>query len=723
MKDKNNQEQQNHHSLDSQKDHKVNGADTTIPDLGIDFHAHCDDTPTLEDMFYTPQEQSLVEEESSKETPSYERISQEFQKPTKLSEEYKTRLLSSIEEHQNLIADTADSFFQDRLKKLKGLLDLDIDPYAHRVFVSPVTFEELKKKYQSVIRPGDVTSFFYSLSGRIRSIRNKNLFIDFYDATGKMQLFCAQDQLSEATQKLIPLLDQGDWIVAHGVLKKTQKDELSLQVSKIIFLAKCWAPLPEKYEGLIDREKCYRQKHLDWIANERSCQILRLRSLILKTIRQCMDNNHYIEVETPILHQRYGGAAAQPFITHHNALGEDLFLRISPELYLKRIMIGGAVNRVYEMGRSFRNEGLSTRHNPEFTMLEAYAAHQDYDFAISMVETILRTVLENLKKEIVSFNSKAESLLLAFPFCRRPMHDIIKETTGIEVLSLSAQELEEKTQQYIHQYTEKKKIKDVLAWFQDKKRQKFDWLIFLRALIFCCGQKAPRHQVFLKMILQENIFSILFAEKKTAPDNTPKDYSEGSEAITHQDFVLHLFEKSDENALISYEEAVKKTKQSQQKTLEESLAELQEIIEPTGAAILTEQSWGYYCNVLFEHFGEPSLNYPVHVIAYPKDISPLAKTSAYDPRLADRFETFMGMEIANGYSELNDPYQQASCFAQQKKEMDQNEKTDDADYVQALAYGMMPVAGFGIGIDRLIIIILGLPNIRDSILFPLMRQI
>ena len=507
-----------------------------------------------------------------------------------LTEELKENLIKWIEERGDLFNDTDSVFFKDRLKKFKALLDLGINPYPNFVSVSSVAFVDLKKHYQDSIKTGESTSIRYKIAGRIRSIRNKHLFVDIYDHTGKMQLMCAQDNLNEISQKLLPLLDIGDIVAAEGTLKKTQKNELSLDAQNIIFLSKCWGHIPEKHEGITDREKCHRKKHLDWIANDRACLLLRARSEIIKTIRNYMDQNFYTEVETPILHQRYGGAAALPFITHHNSLDENLYLRVSPELYLKRIMVGGAIDRVYEIGRNFRNEGISTRHNPEFTMLEAYTAYQDYDFALNMVENILQYVMTTLKDTLSVLNPKLESLMQSFPLCRRPMHDIILETTGLDVLKMNTLELEN------------------------------------------------------------------------------------------------------------------------------------EIIK-RGLPVISGQSWGVSCAFLFETFGEPTLSYPVHIVAYPKDISPLAKTCTYDARLTERFETFIGMEIANGYSELNNPYEQHHSFVKQKEAMtaDEDKNTDDDEYVQALSYGMMPVAGFGIGIDRIIQILTGENNIRNIIAFPLMK--
>src|SRR5215469_14118319 len=263
-----------------------------------------------------------------------------------------------------------------RLGKLEALREQGIDPY-------PVAFARtdeaavLETRYAE-LPAGTDTGDTVRIAGRIRAIRNSGMFIDLHDASGKIQVFGHKDFLSAETLAMLKLLDIGDLIGVEGQVRRTPRGELTVNASALTLLAKALRPLPEKYHGLADIELRYRQRYLDLIMNPQSRETLRRRSRIVAAIRSHLADRGYLEVETPMLHTIPGGASAKPFVTHHNALDIDLYLRIAPELHLKRLLVGGLADKVFEINRNFRNEGISPRHNPEFTMLELYEAYADY---------------------------------------------------------------------------------------------------------------------------------------------------------------------------------------------------------------------------------------------------------------------------------------------------------------------------------------------------------
>jgi lysyl-tRNA synthetase, class II len=483
-----------------------------------------------------------------------------------------------------------DPFRRVRLDKLATLRGMGIDPY-------PVSFArshqaaEIEAHYRE-LPAGAETDDTVRVAGRIRAARNSGMFIDLHDASGKIQVFSHKDHLSPEQLALVRLLDIGDLIGVEGLVRRTPRGELTVNATAISMLAKSLRPLPEKYHGLADIELRYRQRYLDLIMNPQSRETLRRRSQIVVAMRALLAARGYLEVETPMLHTIPGGAAAKPFITHHNALDIDLYLRIAPELHLKRLVVGGLADKVFEINRCFRNEGLSPRHNPEFTSLELYEAYADYTDMMTLTEDIVAHVAE------VACGSRqigygGTQIDLAPPWPRRSMAELVLERTGVDFLAIT-------------------------------------------------------------------------------------DAAAAREAAAH-----------------------------------------------LGCAMTGRENWGHALEAAFAARVEDTLIQPIHVTGFPRDISPLAKADRKDPRLVERFETYVyGWEIANAFSELNDPLDQRARFEAQmlaRAAGDEEAQPLDEDYVTALEYGLPPCGGLGVGIDRLVMLLTDSPSIRDVIAFPTLR--
>lgn len=432
-----------------------------------------------------------------------------------------------------------------------------------------------------------------SVAGRImlQRIMGKASFITLQDMKGQIQAYVRSNDLPEGQYDDFKTWDLGDIVGIKGKLFLTKTGELTVNAESIEMLTKSLRPLPEKHSGLVDTEQRYRKRYLDLITNPESLEVFKKRSQIITAIREYFIDNEYQEVETPMMHSILGGAAAKPFATHHNALDMDLYLRIAPELYLKRLMVGG-IEKVFEINRNFRNEGLSTKHNPEFTMLEYYTAYADYNDQMSFIEDLLKVVSEK-----VLGTSKIEQEGTSYDFSKS----------------------------------------------------------------------------FERISLKDSVAQKLSTEP-TSLDN--------------RDFLL---------------ETAKKYK-------------IEDLDNLSDGKILFE---------LFEELVEEELMHPTFVTGYPKDVSPLSRSSDDDPSVVDRFELFIGgKEIANGFSELNDPDDQAERFreqVEQKSKGDEEAMEFDSDYVEALEYGLPPCAGVGIGIDRLVMLLTGAKSIRDVLLFPQMK--
>jgi lysyl-tRNA synthetase class 2 len=420
----------------------------------------------------------------------------------------------------------------------------------------------------------------------------------------RIQIYVRKDVVGERGFALFHLLDLGDVIGVRGHLFRTKTNELSIWVEELTFLAKALLPLPEKWHGLTDVELRYRQRYLDLIANDKSRQVFVARAKLIQELRRFFDERGYIEVETPMMHPIPGGAAARPFVTHHNTLDINLFLRIAPELYLKRLTVGG-FDRVYEINRNFRNEGISTQHNPEFTMVEFYEAYSNY-------------------RDLMDMNEELFALLA-------------KNITGSTTVKFGEHDLD-------------------------------------------FGK-------FQRLSMREAIVKYWPVGAGAAPSQAELAASGGARAATER------YNTWAKGAGAPY---------------------------AASKGALTDGEW---TGLLFETMAEDKLIQPTILYDFPTDISPLSKQKPEDPSLTERFEIYVaGMEVANGFSELNDPAEQERRFlAQIAQGGEEAPKQLDVDYIRALCHAMPPTAGEGIGIDRLTMLLTDSPSIRDVILFPLLR--
>jgi lysyl-tRNA synthetase class 2 len=496
--------------------------------------------------------------------------------------------------------------FEQRQKKLRQIEALGHDAYP-REFQWTDTAAALVEQYgQTPAAELEANKREVRVAGRIVSLRlmGKAGFAHLQGSGKRIQVYVKKDVVGERGFELFHLLDLGDSIGVRGHLFRTKTNELSIWVEELFFLSKALLPLPEKWHGLTDVELRYRQRYLDLIANEQARQVFVTRARIIQELRQFFDRRGYIEVETPMMHPIPGGAAARPFITHHNTLDIDLYLRIAPELYLKRLTVGG-FDRVYEINRNFRNEGISTQHNPEFTMLEFYEAYSNY-------------------RDLMDMNEKLFALLA-------------KSITGSTTVKYGETELD----------------------FSKMQR------LSMREAIVKYWPAAAGMPPTL-----EELAAPGGAAEATKRYNTWAKQSGAAYAASK--------------------------------------------------GTLTDGEW---TGLLFEAMAEDKLIQPTILFDFPTDISPLSKQKPEDPSLTERFEIYVaGMEVANGFSELNDPAEQERRFlAQIAQGGDEMPKQLDLDYIRALCHGMPPTAGEGIGIDRLTMLLTDSQSIRDVILFPLLR--
>lgn len=495
------------------------------------------------------------------------------------------------QEQTNTPNSAGDQIRQIRIQKLADLADRGVNPYPY-VFNKTADAQELQDKYKD-LEAGVETEDEYSVAGRVMAVRNSGMFIDLMDSSGKIQIFSHKQNLSEEQLKVLKLVDIGDIMGFTGTIRRTPRGELSIKATELTMLSKSLLPLPEKFHGLTDVETRYRQRYVDMIVNEDVRKTFRTRSLIIQKIREFLTNKGFLEVETPMLHPQAGGANARPFVTHHNTLDMDMFLRIAPELYLKRLMVGGVSEKIFEINRSFRNEGIDVRHNPEFTMMELYQAYVDYNEMMTLTETLVSTVAQEVLGTMKITYGDNE-IDLTPPWDRKTMIGAIKEKTGID-------------------------------------------------------------------------FGTCF-------------------------------------------------------TLEDAKAKAKSLgIDPEEC-----DNWGKVIDLIFEEKVEPTLIQPVHIIDYPRDISPLAKVHRDNDRLTERFETRVnGWEIANAFSELTDPIDQRMRFEAQmqaKANGDDEAMPIDEDYICALEHGAPPMGGLGLGIDRLVMLLTNSPSIRDVIAFPTLKK-
>jgi lysyl-tRNA synthetase class 2 len=498
--------------------------------------------------------------------------------------------------------------FEQRLKKLEQLREAGLNPYPHE-FRWTATAADLVEKYGTTTAADlEAQKVDVRVAGRIVSYRlmGKAGFAHLQGSGKRIQVYVRKDVVGDKGFEVFHLLDLGDSIGVRGHLFRTKTGELSIWVEELTVLSKALLPLPEKWHGLTDVELRYRQRYLDLITNEDSRRVFLTRARIVQELRRFFDERCYTEVETPMMHPIAGGAAARPFVTHHNTLDIDLYLRVAPELYLKRLVVGG-LDRVYEINRNFRNEGISTQHNPEFTMLEFYEAYSNYLDLMDLNEAL---------------------------FGR-----LAKTVTGSTTVKYGDTELD----------------------FGKMQR----------------------------LTMREAIQKYWPEGAGTAPTPAELAASSGGREATAR---YNAWAKSNGAAY---------------------------------AASKGSLSDGEWTGLLFETMAEHKLVQPTILYDFPTEISPLSKRKPEDPSLTERFEIYVaGMEIANGFSELNDPAEQERRFlAQIARGGDEVPKQLDLDYIRALAHGLPPTAGEGIGIDRLTMLLTNTQSIRDVILFPLLRPV
>ncbi len=486
---------------------------------------------------------------------------------------------------------TPEDEYARRLGAVEAIRAAGGEPYPVR-FDRDRTAASLHEEFGS-LEPGTETGVAVRVAGRLLLIRRqgKLVFATLRDGTAAIQLFVSQAEVGEEGLAEFAGLDLGDWVGVEGEVMTTRRGELSVKVRTFLLLAKSLRPLPDKWHGLSDVDTRFRRRYVDLIVNEEARRVFQIRFAAISAIRRFLDGQGFIEVETPVLHPVPGGAAAKPFVTHHNALDMDLFLRIAPELYLKRLIVSG-FERVYEIGRVFRNEGLSTRHNPEFTMLEAYQAFADYTEMMTLTEELVAHAAREATGS-TTVELDGQELDLAPPWPRRTLRELVAEHGGVDVHpDMPVAELQ--------------KICDTVGVTYDPK------------------------------------------------------WGPGK-------LVLEIYEKTTEHAIVG----------------------------------------------------------PAFVLDYPREVSPLARPHRDDPALVERFEVIVaGRELANAFSELNDPVDQRHRFEDQAALAaggDEEAQPVDEDYLLALEYGLPPCGGLGIGIDRLAMLLAGVPSIREVILFPHLR--
>jgi lysyl-tRNA synthetase class 2 len=493
----------------------------------------------------------------------------------------KFQALGKLSSGKNTLTATEDKakFERQRLQKLTGISQLGIDPYGGRYDATEAA-QDIKSRFKD----GDDTQQA-RCAGRIVLLRDigKLIFITLRDRGGTIQIGLSKKLLG-GQWSLAKLLELGDIIGSSGQLGKTKTGEITIWAESLTILSKCLLQPPEKFHGLADVDLRYRHRYVDLWANPEVMERFKKRSAILATIREFLCDRGFLEVETPMMQTIAGGAAAKPFVTHHNSLNLDLFLRIAPELFLKRLLVGG-MEKVFEINRNFRNEGLSRRHNPEFTMLELYQAYADYNVMMDLTEEIFCLCVDkHCENKEIQFADL--TIDFARPWRRATYAELFAEHSGCGI--------------------------DDIAAIRDKAA--------------ALG------------IDQSDMDDVVVIDK--------------------------VFEATVEDNLIA----------------------------------------------------------PTFVIDYPAALCPLAKCNKDDPRYAERFELYIaGMELANAYTELNDPAVQEENFRHQLRGQEESLATMDTDYITALKYGMPPAGGLGIGIDRLVMILTGGASIRDVVLFPLLK--
>jgi lysyl-tRNA synthetase, class II len=498
-----------------------------------------------------------------------------------------------------------ENIYEIRREKLKKIAALGHPAYPRKYDYSHTVTQILAEYSAQTAEQLDTSRVEVRVAGRMMAIRlmGKAGFAHLQQDGRRLQIYVKKDAIGDAGYELWKLLDLGDHIGVRGYLFRTRTGELSIHAEELTFLSKDLLPLPEKFHGLTDVELRYRQRYLDLVMNPEVREVFLKRSKLVQSLRRFFDGNGFVEVETPMMHPIAGGAVARPFKTHHNTLDMDLFLRIAPELYLKRLTVGG-FDRVYEINRNFRNEGLGWRWNPEFTMLEAYQAYTDYLGILDTTQGAIERAVEDVTGDMKT---------------KWGEHEI----------------------NWAHDNWRRLTMRDAIVEF---------WPA-------AAGAKPSREDFAAKDKVDAMVASVRGA---------------GVDLKFNAD-------------------------------------------QPTGKTIAA----------IFEAVAEEHLMQPTIIYEFPTAVSPLSKQKPDEPDWTERFEMFAGqMEIANGFSELNDPEDQRQRFEGQLKERERGDDEAhqmDENYIDALSYGMPPAGGVGLGVDRLAMLLTDSHTIRDVILFPQLR--
>ena len=551
----------------------------------------------------------------------------------------------------------ASEYEAERRRKRQELRELGVNPYGRRVEkVTPLC--EAGAAAEGVAS-GSSEGPVFTVAGRIMLKRDmgKLTFLTLRDETGDLQVGLQKNKLDEIAWEIRNRLDLGDLIIATGPLGTTKTGEPTIWATSLAMSAKSLLVPPEKHKGLEDVELRYRRRYVDLWANPETIELAQKRIEIVERMRRFWREKGFLEVETPMLQPLHGGAAARPFVTHMNALDMDLYLRIAPELYLKRLLVGG-FRKVFEINRNFRNEGISPRHNPEFTMLEAYEAYGSWETMAALVEEMICTIARDVLGTIV-IRHGAES-------------DEATERRSDEGAPERAATVRERSGRVIDLRGDESK-----PIGQRWRRVRMDELV--REYTGWAFDKRPLFKAdpdFFDRLTQESL----------------EHYTIGGQSLGNPKQQVDVF---GDDAIEFLPDLQRKLKQ---------LSPAEQLVE------------------VYEKLIEPTLIDPVFVTHVPSVIIPLARPSEEDPYFAEVYELAInGTEISPGYTELNDPDVQEQLFRAQVGDEAERQQVDE-DFLTALKYGMPPAGGMGLGVDRLVAMLTGAPNLRDVILFPLMRQ-
>ncbi|MFZ0955773.1 MAG: lysine--tRNA ligase [Candidatus Sulfotelmatobacter sp.] len=572
-----------------------------------------------------------------------------------------------------------DEIYALRLEKLKKIEALGQPAYRSQYQFTHTIPQILADYLPKTSEQLEAPRVNVRVAGRIMAIRlmGKAGFAHLQQDGQKLQIYVKKDAVGEKGFELYKLLDLGDHIGVSGYLFRTRTGELTVHVEEIAFLSKDLLPLPvgkaieadaatpggaERWHGFADVELRYRQRYVDLVVNPEVREVFLKRSKLVQSMRRTLDSHGFVEVETPMMQPIAGGAVARPFVTHHNTLDMDLYLRIAPELYLKRLIVGG-FDRVYEINRNFRNEGLGWRWNPEFTMLEFYQAYTDYQGVMDLTQEIITQAAKDVTggtKTKWTMTDREGDLL-----------DLQMARSGLargELARRDAGEGESKTPEI-----------DWANWRRMTMRE---------AIIGFWPEAAGAKPVMLD-----------FADLTAFVRKLENAYQFATE--TREQIPFGKGDPHPESRRVKH-------------TFRDVLAEVQK-----------NQNLGRGIASLFEAVAEEHLTQPTIIYEFPTAISPLSKQKPDEPDWTERFEIYAGqMEISNGFSELNDPEDQRRRFEAQLQERERGDEEAhqmDEDYIRALAYGMPPTGGVGVGVDRLCMLLTDSHTIRDVILFPLLR--